>query len=324
MPFEIDAFKGSPAVQAMHPVARIGYWYLLSDAWQTDDCTIPTDPIDLADKSGLGDELWAIHGPRILRKFDPVEGSDRLRNTAEYDRWLDAKRIYDLRHIAADRTNKLRSPSRSPLQSPSADRDASVTLTLARATETETETGTNTKAKEQKPSAKAKPPQVVDDRNSFFMQDFRKAFLHINHIEAPWDGKEAGSLARWLKKNPTITREQWQAILRNRRDSPVGQKTELSRWIGLALSWLDGLADEWGKPTGGNGHVGNTKKPTIVEAQLAELQRFTDKRNGNGRQNSGSCVPVGDDDRENTAGGGAGRVDPKPGLLLAGEADWGL
>ena len=45
------------AVQAMHPVARIGYWYLLSDAWQTDDCTIPSDPIDLADKSGLGDEL---------------------------------------------------------------------------------------------------------------------------------------------------------------------------------------------------------------------------------------------------------------------------
>ena len=40
MPFRIDAFKGSPAVQAMHPSARSGYLYLLTYAWQTDDCTI--------------------------------------------------------------------------------------------------------------------------------------------------------------------------------------------------------------------------------------------------------------------------------------------
>jgi hypothetical protein len=111
MPFKIDAFRGSPSVQAMHPCARIGYLYLLASAWQTDDCTIPSDPIELADKSGLGDDLWAQYGPRILRKFEPIEGNGRQRNSVCYQEWLDAKRVYDKRRDAADRTNSARSPS---------------------------------------------------------------------------------------------------------------------------------------------------------------------------------------------------------------------
>lgn len=117
IPLDIDAFRGSPAVQAMHPAARIGYLYLLLDAWQTEDCTIPNDPIELADRSGLGDDLWAANGVRILRKFTPAIDSatgavmaGRLRNEVEFAKWLDAKRIFDSRKNAADRTNIARSP----------------------------------------------------------------------------------------------------------------------------------------------------------------------------------------------------------------------
>src|ERR1700678_549405 len=97
MPFRIDAFKGSPAVQAMHPCARIGYLYLLARAWQTDDCTVSSDALQLAEDSGLGDELWALHSPRILRKFEAVNGNGRLRNQVCFEEWSEAKRIYERR-----------------------------------------------------------------------------------------------------------------------------------------------------------------------------------------------------------------------------------
>lgn len=111
MPFKIDAFKASPAVQAMHPAARIGYLYLLSCAWQTDDCTVSADPMQLAEDSGLGDELWAVHGPRILRKFEDVGG--RLRNAACFEVWSSARESYQKRARSAEETNAKRSPSRS-------------------------------------------------------------------------------------------------------------------------------------------------------------------------------------------------------------------
>ena len=120
MPFYIDAFMGSPAVQAMHPTARIGYLCLLARAWQTEDCTIPSDDeTALSDMSGLGDELWTAHRDRILKKFELVPGSIRLRNDVLYEKWKEAKRIYDRRREAAERTNTERSPSHSPERKPS-------------------------------------------------------------------------------------------------------------------------------------------------------------------------------------------------------------
>jgi hypothetical protein len=128
----------------------------------------------------------------------------------------------------------------------------------------------------QKPSAKGKPSQVKDERNSSFMQDFRKAFEHINHIPAPWDEQEAGILSRWLKKNATITREQWQNILRHRRASPINQTAPLSRWMPLALSWLEGMADEWGnrldeqgnRITGGKGNGATKPSPNKQDRNI--------------------------------------------------------
>lgn len=147
MPFRIDAFKGSPAVQAMHPSARIGYLYLLSCAWQTDDCTVSADSLDLAENSGLGDELWAIHGPRIIRKFDVVDGN-RLRNETCYEEWLEAKRIFDARRGAANRTNSARSPGVIYVQSPNGHRVA-VPAGPSRSADTRTGTGTGTETEKQ-------------------------------------------------------------------------------------------------------------------------------------------------------------------------------
>jgi uncharacterized protein YdaU (DUF1376 family) len=108
MPFHIDKFRGSPAVQAMHPCARSGYLYLLSFQWQSEDGTIPDDPLILADLSGLGDELWAAHGERILRKFFRLDGK-LLRNLVLHSEWEEARRIYEARQAAAHRTTELRS-----------------------------------------------------------------------------------------------------------------------------------------------------------------------------------------------------------------------
>ncbi len=119
MPFRIDAFKSSPAVQAMHPAARSGYLYLLSCQWQSDDCTISNDQLDLAEASGLGDELWSIHSARILRKFDtvtvrsPLENDTvtvRLRNQACFLEWEKAKKVFEARQKAALDTVTVRSP----------------------------------------------------------------------------------------------------------------------------------------------------------------------------------------------------------------------
>ncbi len=150
MPFKIDAFRGSPAVQAMHPAARAGYLYLLCSAWQTEDCTLPNDDMALADMSGLGDELWKQHKDRIMRKFD-LGHDDRFRKMVQLAEWNDAKRIYDARRVAADRVNTGRSPSRSPQQSPSHNAD---TITL---TKTDTETRT------EEPKKKPAPVALIPD-----------------------------------------------------------------------------------------------------------------------------------------------------------------
>lgn len=65
------------------------------------------DPLELAEISGLGDELWGIHGPRILRKFDLLE-SGRLRNAICFEDWSRARMTYEKRSSAADKTNSLR------------------------------------------------------------------------------------------------------------------------------------------------------------------------------------------------------------------------
>lgn len=108
MPFHIDRFRGSPEVQAMHPIARWGYLSLLSSQWQSEDCTLSSDPLDLASASGLGDELWSQYSARILRKFPPQENGERLRNEVCYVEWQKAREKFESKRLTPEEQEELR------------------------------------------------------------------------------------------------------------------------------------------------------------------------------------------------------------------------
>lgn len=93
MPLHIDKWRGSPSVRAMHPAARSGYLELILSQWQTEDCSLPGDPLDLAELSGLGDELWSLYGLRILRNFATLENG-RIRNLVCFQEWEEARQIF--------------------------------------------------------------------------------------------------------------------------------------------------------------------------------------------------------------------------------------
>jgi hypothetical protein len=172
-PLHVDAFRGSPAVQAMHPAARAGYIYLLGAAWQSEDCTIPDDPLQLAELSGLGDDLWQVHGPRIIRKFEPV--GEALRNPRLYAEWLGAKRIFESRQGAATKTN-LRRGERANVGSSDGDRSMTDTVSdtvsdespgrfIDTGTGTTTQTSTETKgggARKRAPAPTPTPSREPD------------------------------------------------------------------------------------------------------------------------------------------------------------------
>jgi uncharacterized protein YdaU (DUF1376 family) len=122
MPLYSDRFLGSMDVQSMEPAAFKAYVRLLFYAWQTDDCTVPSDPDELAAYSGIGKRLWAKHSQSVMRKFVAVNVTVgdtvtvRMYNAVELELWSEAKRIHEARRNAADETNKTRSPRRSPTQ----------------------------------------------------------------------------------------------------------------------------------------------------------------------------------------------------------------
>jgi hypothetical protein len=162
MPFHIDRWRGSPSVQAMHPAAQMGYLNLLCSCWQSADCCVPSDPVDLATESRLGDELWALYGPRILRKFVDVLG--RWRNEVLFVEWEEARRVYEKRKSGALRTNSSRTAD--------ADRTHSQRNTD---TQTLTETETETSTKKQKQAASAFVlPEWIDRKVWDSYEDMRK------------------------------------------------------------------------------------------------------------------------------------------------------
>lgn len=137
MPFHIDRWRGSPSVQAMHPAAQMGYLNLLCSSWQSSDCSLSSDPVDLATESRLGDELWALYGPRILRKF--VLQADRWQNSVLFEAWEEARRIYEKRKSGAVRTNTSRS---APAVRTHTERRADTQTLTGTVTETEAKTTT--------------------------------------------------------------------------------------------------------------------------------------------------------------------------------------
>jgi uncharacterized protein YdaU (DUF1376 family) len=116
MPLYIDRFLGSEDVQMMEADAFKGYVCLLLAAWQTDDCTLPIEPDELARKSRLGAKKWAKFGAKVMRKFRTVTVTvsdtvtERCRNDVEFEIWAEAKRVFDARSASGHHTNEKRSP----------------------------------------------------------------------------------------------------------------------------------------------------------------------------------------------------------------------
>lgn len=159
-----------------------------------------------------------------------------------------------------------------------------------RNTETTTETTSETSLPKDKPS--------VDEPSlhTLFRNDYGAYFEHKNKCPAPWDAKEASRLSKWMKSNPTITRDQWRAILTNRARSPVGHAKPLSVWIGVAVGWLNGPADDWGKAIvngGTNGAVPTGK----ADRNMAILQQSLNRGKRQGGANEDGMFSSGGDGR---------------------------
>lgn len=255
MPFHIDRFRGSPDVQAMHPAARMGYLYLLASAWQTDDCTVPDDALDLAALSGLGDELWALYGLRILRKFASND-QGKLINHVLHDEWREAKGIFDHNRKVKSEAGKIgnairwgRTCDKKPSQNvrtPIAEGSQNIATT--------TGTGTGTKTEEQKPSRAKKPREVTKTEIAKSRHaEFKAAVLAYWQaknpgVEMPWGPAEGRNLEMWLRESPTTSLDAFTGYLRHRFKSEVNHAERPSRWIASITSFAGGAIDRFGKP----------------------------------------------------------------------------
>ena len=295
---EIDALKASPSVQGMHPSARAGYVWLLLDAWQSDDCTIPSDPMDLADKSGLGDELWNAHGIRILRKFERVDGSDRLRNLPQYERWQAAKAAYGKKQEAAHRTNEIRYPSLFPSVSDTVTEiQASITDTVTEIpssfppyplsntlSSTETLREREKQEQQQKPSrAKhTKDEKIEKPPNSRHTACKEIIFAYYKSKnegkEPPWNGREGKALGMLLGADPAMDAQEMRRLLHNRYLSEVVHGERPGVWIGIIHNYANGPLDRYGKLLIKNGAKTNATVPNGTGNQILGVLEETLRR----------------------------------------------
>lgn len=188
VPTDINQWRGNPRIQALSDAAYRGYHNLLMTEWQTDDCTLPTEDAELAVLSTLRSR-WNKNAPAIRAMFVTVtvtvSGTDteRLRDAAQYEEWLRAKRVHDKQSLSAHRTNEKRSARRSPsavsatatapvtesqtetvtapvnpsVSSHSFPSDSIADRCTITETGTATETGTEAEAEKQKQKQKQKP-----------------------------------------------------------------------------------------------------------------------------------------------------------------------
>ena len=257
MPFHIDRFMGSPTVRALPLEAQMGYLYLLASQWQSEDCTISAETDDLAETSCMGLSLWQVHGERILRKFRIVDNNGRIRNDVCFQEWMVAKKVFDARRQAADRTNTARSPH--------GHRPQTDTVTERRA-DTRTGTGTVTNTKEQIPSPKPRKrgsedgmKHSSDPRHVACKAEILAYYQRMNGGEEPeWDGHEGRTLGMFLKANPKLTEQGMKRLLEHRAESVLNHAERPSVWIRKLKNFLNGPLNEYGKPlNGGSNGKGN-------------------------------------------------------------------
>lgn len=221
MPFYIDRFKASPAVRAMHPTARAGYLYLLTCQWQTDECSISADPLDLAEMSELGDELWAQFGPRILRKFE-VLPDGRLRNRECFAEWEEAKRVFYRNHVDPEEVSRKRSESgrkgnalRWGNRKTTTKQIAKVDEIHRKTSQTVTVTGTETVSTSTPPSARANVLPLPTSPGS--KGEFQTAYWLQQELGMPATANDMHVLA--------------QAVMFVSRDLAFGEAMEAGQWL---------------------------------------------------------------------------------------------
>jgi uncharacterized protein YdaU (DUF1376 family) len=155
-------------VQRMSCAAFKGYIGLLTAQWQSEDGTLPEDMQELAEKSRLSDEEWEASSASILRRFVRIEGA-RLRNEVCFQKWLDARTVFEARRKAASTTN-----SRSP-HGHRTMRERSPARSADTRTETDTERDTETEELKLVSEAKASSPRT-DSGEADPIEEIYKAY----------------------------------------------------------------------------------------------------------------------------------------------------
>lgn len=243
MPLQIDKWRGSPAVRAMHPTARSGYLDLLIAQWQTEDCAISSDPMDLAELSGLGDELWEEYGRRILRNFASIEGG-KLRNKVCFDEWQEARAVFEKRQLGGKNKQSTKTPEAVHVDSSKTDGADPTTGTL---------TGTETKEQEQKPSRRQAASDdgmkhSADPRHMEFKAAIGEYWDSKNpSVEMPWGPMEGKQLGMWLREAPHIDVETFKGFLRGRFKSEVNHGERPAQWIRWVTQYGTAV-DRFNKP----------------------------------------------------------------------------
>lgn len=104
-PHQIDAWRGSMAIQSMSDGAYRGYHNLLMSQWQSDDGKLPGDDKMLARMSGLG-ARWKKFREEILENFESDENG-RIFNARQMAEWISARDISEKkgrRHPESDQS----------------------------------------------------------------------------------------------------------------------------------------------------------------------------------------------------------------------------
>jgi uncharacterized protein YdaU (DUF1376 family) len=279
MPFHIDRWKGSPHVQSMRAAARAGYLYLLTAAWQTDDCSLPSDDDELVVLAGLTEEEWAEYGSKIRRRF-AVGADGRLYNAVLRDEWSEAKRVFESRQKSAHRTNTVRSPHDDrTVTEGEPSRSADTRTVTGIDTDTEKQetlalTGP-TKSKKQKTSRETRE---VDPRHAQFRELTGIYWCHKNPaLQMPWDGSEAKQLSSLLAANPSLDGDGFKELLNRRSKSQVNHAERPRAWLPKVTDYAGGPLNEFNKPMGGGSANFKGKTESSVDAARAAIEAIEDR-----------------------------------------------
>lgn len=265
----------------MHPAARMGYLYLLSSSWQTEDCTISADPIDLATESGLGDELWAMYGGRILRNFTSVDG--RYRNAVLFEEWQRAKKEFEKNHGPKLTAEELSEAKRIAGMAGAKARWQKHGKVPSKSWQTNSKSMANDGLQEQVQVQKDKVPSR-DKREGNPMHSVFKGLVEDawkewgNPLDMPWDGAEGKQLGMLIGANPKLGPDGMRRLLQYRaRSTGVNLAERPSKWIRSLTDYARGPLNEFKQPQ----ETSNGTFKGKTESSLDAARRAIEEIEGN-------------------------------------------